>query len=277
MCGFMSDQPPLPAYGPGTSTIKAEFQLAQQVLMSVMPRGFATDAYTFDLRYRPMIGIGGDHAAVETYPDAGLFSISDVTGHGIAAALMVRDISGFVRGLTSKRTDPRKLVTELNKYVLRIFSDSDPPHFMTFFCGLLDFKTQRLTVCGAGHPPVIVAGPNRPEPLLLYCRNPILGIGPFPARKAVDETIPLLAGDRVLFYTDGVMETRNAGGEEFGLERLARLSVPEKGDSLGDSLDAIIRETDVYRGGDRQRDDILVAGIDVRDPAGSTKRLRKLS
>lgn len=267
----MSDQPPLPAYGPGTSTIKAEFQLAQQVLMSVMPRGFETDAYRFDLRYRPMIGIGGDHAAVD--PDACLFSISDVTGHGIAAALMVRDVSGFVRGLTSKRTDPRKLVTDLNKYVLKVFSDSDPPHFMTFFCGLLDFKKQRLTVCGAGHPPVLVAGPNRPEPLRLYSRNPILGIGPFPTGKAVDETLDLRAGDRVLFYTDGIIETRNAGGEEFGLDRLARFHEPE----IGEHLDGIIHETDRFRGDDRQRDDMLVAAIDVRDPAGSTKRLRKLS
>ena len=152
---LMSDDSPIPAVGPGTSTIKAEFQLAQQVLMSVMPRGFETDAYTFDLRYRPMIGIGGDHAAVERFTDACLFSISDVTGHGIAAALMVRDVSGFVRGLASTRPRPKKLVTELNKYIVRIFSESDPPHFMTFFCGLLDFKKQTLTYCGAGHPPLI--------------------------------------------------------------------------------------------------------------------------
>lgn len=269
----MIEDQPFPAVGPGTSTIKHEFRLAQQVLMSVMPRGYETEVYGFDLRYRPMIGIGGDHVGVERYPDACLFTISDVTGHGIAAALMARDVSGFIRGQATSRPKPTKLVTQLNRYLVKVFSDAGI--FMTFFCGLIDFRRRELVYCGAGHPPLILAGKNRSEAQLLHSQNPILGIGSFRSRKAVEERVKIEEGDRILFYTDGVIETRNDAGEEFGLERLARLGGQVDGESLGEHLDEIIHAADTFRGKERQRDDILVAGIDMRNPAASPGGARR--
>lgn len=265
--------PPLPAVGPGTSTIKQEFVLARQVLMSVMPQGFETDAFAFDLRYRPMIGIGGDHAGVERLGDGCFFTVSDVTGHGIAAALMVRDICGFLRGQATDSPAPGKLVAALNAHVLKVFSDAGI--FMTFFCGRVDLKGMELVVCGAGHPPLLVCGPGRPEPVRLFSKLPLLGAGKVASRGG-EERIKLLAGDRIVFYTDGVIEARGSSGEQYGVDRLAALCSGHAGRPLTAHLDAVTAAVDAFRGEGPQRDDVLVAAVDVRDPAASTRHMRKL-
>jgi sigma-B regulation protein RsbU (phosphoserine phosphatase) len=268
----MADAGPLPAVGPGTSTIKQEFNLARQVMTSVMPRGFRDEAVGFDLRYRPMIGIGGDHAGVERFPDACRFTVSDVTGHGIAAALMVRDVCGFVQGQADARTRPGALVSALNRYLLRVFSDAGI--FMTFFCGLIDLRRRELVSCGAGHPPLILCGPNRPRPLLLESRYPVLGIGALAGRREAETRTPLADGDRLLFYTDGLIETRNPAGEIYGLDRLVQEAARGIPRPSGDHLEDLLAAVDAFRGERPQQDDLLAAVLDVRHPDGSARRKR---
>lgn len=249
---------------PGTSTIKAEFNIARRVLMSIMPRGFERDDCAFDLRYRPMIGIGGDYASLEPLgKHRCFFTVSDVTGHGIAAALMVRDVSGYVKGLISGDPKPAKLVDRLNDYLVKIFADAGI--FMTFTCGLVDLSAGHLDFCGAGHPPLILVGPTRPAPILLQSQNPLLGFERV-KMKSVQERVELRPGDRLLFYTDGFLETRDASGAEFGLDRFVAGAPALDGESLGAHLDRIVDAVDAYRSGGRQRDDLLVASLEIRGP-----------
>lgn len=250
---------------PGTSTIKAEFNIARRVLMSIMPRGFERDDCAFDLRYRPMIGIGGDYASLDALGRSRcFFTVSDVTGHGIAAALMVRDVSGYVKGLISGEARPAKLVDRLNDYLVKIFSDAGI--FMTFSCGLVDLAKLELDFCGAGHPPLVIVGPARERPLVLPSQNPLLGFERV-RQKTVQDRVELRPGDRILFYTDGFLETRDAAGSEFGLDRMVEACRGVGAEGLGAHLDRLVQTVDHFRGAGRQRDDLLVASLEVRaDP-----------
>ena len=176
----------------------------------------------------------GDYFDVFTLDDGAVaVCIADVCGKGMPAAMMMSNLQAAVRSHASSAMRPRDLCGQLNRLMCRNIASRG---FITFFYAVIEPEKKRLTYCNAGHnPPILVGtGPSpsgrgwREAPgegtsghYRLDSGGGVLGV--IEQWNYDEREIPLRSGDRLLMYTDGITESRNPAGEEFGEDRLVDL------------------------------------------------------
>ena len=172
--------------------------------------------------YRASQEAGGDYYDIFRLSDGrwGML-IADVSGHGAPAAVLMAITHAIAHLYPGPPTVPSKMLEFLNRHLAARYTAASGS-FVTAFYGTYDPKTRELLYSLAGHPP----------PRLKHCDNgrliPLVGeagppLGVFMDQGYVDAWIPLRPGDQLVFYTDGITETRNDRGELFGARRLDRL------------------------------------------------------
>jgi hypothetical protein len=183
----------------------------------------------------------------------GLF-IADVSGHGVPAALVSSMLKTAltIYGLTYG--SPAELLKELN----RVFCGRFEGAFITAACAVLDADSQRLTYSAAGHPPLLLWRASVSEIRQVQQNGLPLGIRESADYK--DITLPFARGDRLAMFTDGVVETENVAGKEFGHERLGTiLALPEF--DADECLRQIINSVQAWRGHKNEQNDDLTLVI----------------
>ena len=187
--------------------------LAQLVQRHFIPEGFESKNFRAEVRYISTVGIGGDHAGIFPVGDDRLYvTISDVTGHGIASALVAEVVNSRLQPLFHSHTDtlfqyavePVDIVRELNTLFFQEFQDLGM--LLTFFVALFDSTESTITYSGAGHPPPLLQ--RRGDAVLkeLRSQNIILGAEEDCVLDEGQSSLPFQLGDRVIFYTDGIIE-----------------------------------------------------------------------
>jgi sigma-B regulation protein RsbU (phosphoserine phosphatase) len=159
--------------------------------------------------------VGGDYFDVIRFDDGtAALCIADVIGKGIPAAMLLANLQAAVRALASPGLPPAEMCRRLNRALCQ---NMPPGKFITLVYALLDPASGRLTYANAGHslPALLRAGGG-----VEYLREGGTVLGVFRDWSYQQAELVLGAGDRLLLYTDGVTEARNAEGEEFGEERL---------------------------------------------------------
>lgn len=152
----------------------------------------------------------------------------DISGKGISAALLMASLQALLRSHAPRQRDRlAEMFGEINRL---LGSWTDGSKFASFFCGLYDQSSSRLTYVNAGHNPPLLFRAGQPEPVLLEATGVVLGL--FEDADYEERSLELQPGDTLLIYTDGVTEALNPRGEEFGEERLRDLV----GENLGLSL-----------------------------------------
>jgi sigma-B regulation protein RsbU (phosphoserine phosphatase) len=201
-----------------------EIEEAHNVQRGFLPREIPRiPGFEIAAAWRPARGVGGDSFDVMKLDDASVvLSVSDVAGKGVPAALLMSNLQAMVRGLSWPRTRPRDFCAEISR-ALRGSLAAD--RFVTCFYALLDVPSRRLMYTNAGHnPPLLVHADG--SWARLDVGGSVLGIDG--VSEFADEEITLASGDRLLLFTDGVTESANAAGEEFGEDRLRSLAVEHR-------------------------------------------------
>jgi sigma-B regulation protein RsbU (phosphoserine phosphatase) len=167
-------------------------------------------------RRRP--GIGGDCYDVLRFSDTRVaVSIADVAGKGLPAALLMSNLQAALRAFAGAAADPHDVCTSVNRLLCRNIA---PGRFVTFCYAVIDTDAGTISYANAGHNPPLIARAggvvDRLEPTGL-----VLGVAD--DWKYSTRTVPLGAGDRVVWFTDGVTEAVSPEGEEFGEDRLVAL------------------------------------------------------
>ena len=219
----------------------------------------------FGAYYSPSSQLGGDfYDFVQVGPDELGVVIGDVSGHGIPAALVMgmakKTINIFGRGISSSSATLVQANADLHRDFSRGF-------FVTVCYTVYNRRMQSLNFCRAGHPPLILANPNR-EPSMEVFEPRGLAMGIDDGRRfnplVEEKTIQLIKGDVVLLYTDGLWEATNRAREEYGKNRIEQ--TVRTNSSL--PMDELIRalELDVYTfmDGREQEDDITMVGFRVK-------------
>jgi len=172
----------------------------------------------------PASHVGGDFFDAFFIDEGHLFlCIGDVSGHGIAAALLMARIVGLVRVLASGERSPGLVLQRLND---ALAEGNDSGVFATLFCGLLEVGSGRLRLANGGHGAPLLLRQGHCEPIELP-RGML--VGAFPRRCYEERDLQLLPGDLLLLHTDGITEAENARGLPFGEEGCA--AVLERGGS----------------------------------------------
>jgi PAS domain S-box-containing protein len=141
------------------------------------------------------------------------FVIGDVSGKGLEAAAITYMVKSVLKAFAYQNSDPEIVLTETNNFLCGQFKDS---LFVTAIYGTIDISNGRIRMASAGHPDPFICTSNECN-IELAKRNLPLGIKPDSSFDSFE--IVLDVGDKLVLYTDGLIEARNAG-ELFGEERV---------------------------------------------------------
>lgn len=245
------------------------FNEARQIQASILPRRVpAFGDYDIAGRTEPMESVGGDFFDYIPITDKILgVAIADVSGHGLPAALQVRDIYTGLRMGMARDFKIVRTVERLN----HIINDSTlTSRFVSMFYGELELNGLFIYV-NAGHPPPFRLRAEGGVDLL-EAGGAVLG--PLPQATYERGFVTLSPGDLVVLYTDGIVESpgRGPGGEivEFGLERLQEVVRREQQRPAREIVDAVFAELEVFGGRRAARDDRTV--VVIRHPPEARPR-----
>lgn len=240
--------------------LESELELSQVVQRALLPqrvpsiRGVELAAFS-----RPSEIIGGDYFDFFEFRDGthGLV-IADVSGHGVAAGMLMSSLQTAIRTMAPDTNSPAEILERINRFYIHNI------HFTTFvtvFLAQFDPTTLTLTYVNAGHNPPAVRRSVNSEIIWLKPTAPAIGLAEdFHARM---ESIGFSEGDSLLLYTDGVTEAYNPGNEEFGQERLAQL-VQQHADRPAPDLLQAVRQAVSAFGGDRPlMDDVTMVALRI--------------
>jgi len=234
---------------------KWEIEEAGQVQRAFLPPSLPKiEACEMAVRWQPKGRLGGDYYDVFLLDEWNLgFCVSDASGKGVPAALLMSNLQAGLRSLADSSAGPAEIVTRLN----RLFCTNRLTNkFFTLFYGILDLKHFELTYSNAGHLPPIVR--HRDGGLSLLKGTGGL-VGCFPDWTYQQESICLGPGDRIWLYTDGLSEARAADGVDFGPARMESLIDELHASPLADAQKSVWNAVLEFCGGTLEDDATLLA------------------
>ncbi len=246
--------------------VDKELEIARQIQSSILPRAVPSIAgLEIAARYLPMSAVAGDF--YDFLPldsqQLGIF-VADVTGHGVPAALIASMLKGAFAGQKAHAQHPELVLVGLNEALCGKFEK----HFVTAAYLYADLGAKIVRYAGAGHPPLLLSKRSNGEVRSVEQNGFFLGMFPEAVYSSIE--ISLQQGDRCVLYTDGLPESTNAKGEEFGLPRCkqflgshSRLPCRE----LADQLLGEIACWSARSSGRPQEDDMTLIVIDWQGPS----------
>lgn len=200
--------------------------------------------------------IGGDfYDLIELDDDGYILLIGDVSGHGIEAARSATFVRDAVVVFAREGRDPQEMLKEVNQALLRWGTSS----FVTILLATLSPDRRSISYCSAGHPHFIVRRPDGQTAVAGDAYQFPLGV--VADWSCTVESQDLSPGDRLLFYTDGVIEARREK-QLFGEARLARWMAQQGGGPIDELPAALLAEVLAFSGGDL-RDDVAIMAVEI--------------
>ena len=240
-------------------TLRRDIALASDVQRRLLPDAPPrSECVDFAATSVPARRIGGDYYDFVELRDREIgIALADVSGKGVAAALIMSVVQASLRIISSEGgIAPPRLVARMNEFVYR---STPASKYATFFYAQLDEQGRQLRYVNAGHnaPYLLRAGRRStddsasPEIEQLSVGGTVVGM--FPEMGYEEATVELCPGDVLLVFTDGVPEAHNPENEEFGEERLqqllrqtAHLPADEISARISDEMKNWIRDAEQY-------------------------------
>ncbi|MGZ3899942.1 MAG: GAF domain-containing SpoIIE family protein phosphatase, partial [Bacteroidia bacterium] len=196
--------------------IKKELELAQNMQKLLFPHEFPdADYLQVAARYLPHQQVGGDYYDfIQLNIHEFIFCIADVSGKGVAAALLMSNIQATLHSLINYTHNLKDLIIEINK---RVINNAKHEKFLSIFLGKLNTKSQQLTYVNAGHNPPILYYENKFTELTKGCT--LLGISDELPSMSV-EIFNYTSEFTLVCYTDGLTDTINSHDESLSVENL---------------------------------------------------------
>jgi sigma-B regulation protein RsbU (phosphoserine phosphatase) len=235
-----------------------ELEIARDVQQRLFPQKLPlVKGLDFAGYCRPAQGVGGDYYDFIHLATGSLgIAVGDVSGKGIAAALMMASLQASLRGQTIKPCDTlSEMIHHINGLV---YEASAASRYATFFYAQFDPLTRKLRYVNAGHNPPMLRRKKGDNYEFLRLEEGGTVIGLFPQSPYKEAEIELQSGDVLVAYTDGISEAMNHAQEEFDEERLmeAIRNCPEG--SAATISSHILNHVDAFTAGADQNDDMTI-------------------
>jgi sigma-B regulation protein RsbU (phosphoserine phosphatase) len=231
--------------------LEREMQLAGDIQSRILPKSVPVTP-GFDLAgwNRPAQQVGGDY--YDFLPLAGDrlgFTVGDVSGKGIPAALLVSTLHSAVRLLLDRIEVGSAMLSRLNQHIL---ASSAPNKFITLLLAELDAASGELKYVNAGHNPGLLVRARGGATML---DSGGLPLGLLAGGSYRCESVTMEPGDLLCLYSDGITEASSPTDEEFGLERLSALLGELREQPLTAIVERIDRDVREFSAGQPQGDD----------------------
>ncbi|MFC1782513.1 PP2C family protein-serine/threonine phosphatase [Planctomycetota bacterium] len=187
------------------------------------------------------------------------FTIGDVVGHGVPAALVMTLIIGHLRADKKNCRWPSRIVSNINDQLVRLGELCNTPITCSIIYGLVDLPTGMLLYVNAGHPHPIIYHRGDDKTRRLHTTTMLLGVqsGILP-----ESCHQFRQQDRLMLYTDGIIEARDSREELFGMDRLRQIVRHTKMDLPEHLADRVFKEIDDFLGSSSPEDDQTLVVID---------------
>lgn len=239
--------------------IESELNIAHDIQLGLLPFPLAGEIRArVDLCavMRPAKEVGGDLYDYFELPDGRLcWTIGDVSGKGVPAALFMAITRTLIRATAEDETDPARILYRVNN---RLAANNPNVMFVTLLLGVLDLATGDLAWANAGHPPPAVIAADGAVRLLEGRSGPACG---------VQEDLPYLClsarlapGETLVGYTDGITEAMDPENRQYGEERMLPL-LSAMPDDAADLAKRLVGDVDAFAGEAEQFDDITLVVI----------------
>ena len=230
-----------------------EQQQARQIQNKLLPETIPQlPGYEIAGLTQPVCYVGGDYYDVARLRDTQVaLCIADVAGKGLPAALLMSHLQAVLKPLVWEGMAPRELCRRLNQSLCQV---TPLGMFVSFFYAVLEGADNRITYCNAGHnPPILVrtSGPSAE----LNAAGAVLG--QFPDWVYEQSDLYLGPDDRLILFTDGMVEACIPPDEPFGEERLVELALRNPAKSASELINTLLSAASDHCGG-RFQDDASV-------------------
>ena len=236
--------------------LRAAGEMQRRLLPAALPDA---GALAFAAHYRASLHAGGDYYDVLDL-GAGRTGVVvvDVSGHGARAAVIMAMVRTLVHAWRAEAKRPGELLLRLNRHFDYLWGSS---MFATALCAVFEPTRARVRIACAGHPLPLVARRGCAQQIEADATIPLF-------LQDVDEIPetehPLMAGDRLVFFSDGITESENPEGEMYGLERLTQAVAARGGSSPRELVEQVVVNVKAFVGGEEPEDDqtLVVVGVE---------------
>ncbi len=240
-----------------------DLALAAALQAALLPKQCPTDCphQRAAARNRMCETIGGDfHDFIRVNADQVAVVIGDVVGHGVRSSLLMAQIMGFLRSRPPEHLSrPVEIIDALNRMLIELGQRTETVLPCSAFYAVIDAPTGSMFFVNAGHPRPLLCADGRCETLRAARRNLLLGIQEYvPAQ----ECHAFAAGQRIVLYTDGLIDASDPGGRRFGETRLHEAIRDSAGLSPEQCADTAFAAVDAFRQDRPQTDDETIVVID---------------
>jgi phosphoserine phosphatase RsbU/P len=248
--------------------IESELKIARTIQRNFLPRRFPPfpDRTEFDLyaHVEAAKAVGGDLYDFFLLDEHHLFfSIGDVSGKGVPAALFMAVTKTLLKGVARQNLRPSEVLARVNQ---ELFTDNEELMFVTLFCGVLDLRTGELQYTNAGHLPPLRLASATGATWVDLPPGCVLGIAP--TDEYITKTLRLESMDTLLLYTDGVNEAMDPQQNLYGEARLQAFAASQIGVPPKDLVEALFASVRGFAGQEEKSDDITAMALQYRGNAG---------
>ena len=240
--------------------INNELDMAREIQLSILPHEIPRiSGLEIAARYIPMSSVAGDFYDFIIVDEKHLgILIADVSGHGLPAALIASMLKGALAAQSQHAFDPGRVLSGLNRSLCGRFKH----HFVTAAYVFVDMEKKSMSYAGAGHPPLLLWRTATGSATEVLQNGLLLGFFPEAAYSGVE--LPVKPGDKLVLYTDGILETRSPSKQEFGSDLFKGFLESHRSLNAETFADSLLDELSSWSGhprGNGQEDDITLLAI----------------
>ena len=256
-CGYVSFIVLLISEGRRRVRLQAEMSIARKIQESLIPGAtFQTSWCDVSGLTLPASEVGGDYYDVLELPGGALaIFVADVTGHGVGAGILGAMTKSAFRSHIAHEPSPARLLGLLNATVCEIVERNT---FVTAAYVLLERSERRVRVATAGHPAVLYL---RTDGTIDEFRSRSLGLGMKGSAVFTESAIECAGGETIVLYTDGILESTNANGEQYGVERLKGLLTASRSLSSDALCEKVMTDVRLFSRSGAPSDDVTFVAL----------------
>ncbi len=237
--------------------LEADLEMAGRIQRALLPpQNLAVHGWDVHYGYEPVGPVSGDYCdlIVANPPDGELFFLlGDVSGKGVAASLLMSHLHAMFRSLVTVGQPLAQMLAVAS----RLFCESTVAgQYATLVAGRADSRGH-VELAGAGHPPALLLG----ESGVTRIESSGFPLGMFSDAHFTTQNFELRPGDALLFYSDGVTESRGASGEEFGVGRLQQFADSRRGTAPAELVAGCFAELRSFSGSQPRTDDVTLMAL----------------
>jgi sigma-B regulation protein RsbU (phosphoserine phosphatase) len=216
---------------------RARLEQLRDAQQAILVRPDECPEANFAVYYKPLEEAGGDF--YDVFPlgaDIFAYFVADISGHGVSAAFLTSAVKVLLGRYAGPMFSPEDAMRGVNSVMGQMLGEE---RYLTACYARLNPRAHRLTVVGAGHPPLILVSRAGLPQTVELASDPL---GVFGAAVLRRQDVRVSRGDRFFMYTDGLIESSAGGGRRDGLERLVDACVRHRAAPLDESAALIVGE-----------------------------------